>query len=156
MQKLMDKTQDEVRQLPKPPSSDAQMELLHLISDFVRDVSRHLEGTPEETGLLQSIRHAEDKFKLAIRYTAPDFRAHEKPKLGVRFALPAGKAGSKDDGSDAKGDISDEAGTAVGTDRGDHVVPHPDFLTSEDKYDFRPRNDDNAIYIDEVMQRARR
>ena len=110
MQKLMDKTQDEVRQLPKPPSSDAQMELLHLISDFVRDVSRHLEGTPEETGLLQSIRPAEDKFKLAIRYTAPDFRAHEKPKLGVRFALPAGKAGSKDDGSDDLSSESDDRG----------------------------------------------
>lgn len=136
----MEQTQDELRQLPKPPSPDAQMEILHLVSNFVRDVSRHLEGTPQEDGLLQSIRPAEDKFKLAIRFTAPDFRAHEKKRPSVRFSL-------KDD-EKAEGSGSEEA-------RPD-AVPYPDFLTNEDKYDFRPLTDSNAIYIDEVMQRARK
>ena len=121
------------------------MELLHVISDFVRDVGRHVEGTTEEDGLLQSIRPAQERFKLAIRYTAPDFRVHErKARSQVRFA-PAALKGSEDAGNDKSGASESEPQDSV---------PHPDFLTNEDKYDFRPTNDDSAIYIDEVMQRA--
>ena len=122
------------------------MELLHVISDFVQDVARHVEGTTQEDGLLQSIRPAQERFKLAIRYTAPDFRVHErKARAQVRFAPTALVKGNEDAGNEKSGASESEP---------QDVVPHPDFLTNEDKYDFRPTNDDNAIYIDEVMQRA--
>lgn len=122
------------------------MELLHLVSDFVRDVSHHVEGTTEEDGLLQTIRPALDRFKLAIRYTAPDFRVHErKARQQVRFTASALLKGSDDAGNDKSGASESES---------PDTIPHPDFLINEDQYDFRPTNDDNAIYIDEVMQRA--
>ena len=47
-----------------------------MISAFVKDLSRHIEGTPNKEGLLQSIRPAEVEFKKAIRATAPNFKAN--------------------------------------------------------------------------------
>ncbi|KAI0692158.1 P-loop containing nucleoside triphosphate hydrolase protein [Cytidiella melzeri] len=75
LQKLIQQTEEALRQLPKPPSSDPQREILHLVSDFMQDLSRHLEGTPGESGLLQEIRPVQVAFKKAIRATAPNFRA---------------------------------------------------------------------------------
>jgi len=77
-----------MRELPKPPSSDAFGEVLHLVGDFARDLSRHLEGTPEEDGLMQRIRQAQLRFRTAIRATAPRFRPYEKKFLDAR-TLPS-------------------------------------------------------------------
>lgn len=75
---LLEKTQESLKTLPKPPSTDALTEILHLIGDFSRDLARHLEGTPDEDGLLQAIRPAHETFKRAIRATAPNFKPFEK------------------------------------------------------------------------------
>lgn len=78
LQKLLRKTEDSIRQLPKPPSTDPFGEVLHLVGNFARDLSRHVEGTPEKDGLLQSIRSAQLRFRKAIRATAPRFRPYER------------------------------------------------------------------------------
>ncbi|KAF9234006.1 P-loop containing nucleoside triphosphate hydrolase protein [Melanogaster broomeanus] len=71
-------TETKLRQLPKPPSSDPVGDVLHVLSNFTRDLSHHLEGTPDEHGLLQAIRPWQQAFKCAIRDTAPNFAPWEK------------------------------------------------------------------------------
>lgn len=44
-----------------------------MLSQFSRDLSKHLEGIPLEDGLLQAIKPEQQKFKKAIRDTAPAF-----------------------------------------------------------------------------------
>lgn len=75
LQKLIQQTDEALRSLPKPPSADPLGETLHLISAFVQDLSNHVEGTPNEQGLLQAIRPAHLGFKSSIRATAPNFKA---------------------------------------------------------------------------------
>lgn len=78
LQALLDQTAADFQALPKPPSTDPVAEVLHMISTFTRDLHRHLEGTPDEGGLLQSIRPAQETFKRAIRATAPNFLPYER------------------------------------------------------------------------------
>ncbi|KAI0764302.1 P-loop containing nucleoside triphosphate hydrolase protein [Trametes elegans] len=75
---LLGNTDQQLYKLPKPPSSDALSEVLHLLSTFSRALSGYLEGTPDEKGLLQAIRPAWDTFRAAIRASEPDFRPHER------------------------------------------------------------------------------
>lgn len=67
--------------LPKAPSNDAVGEVWHVVGEFIRKVSRRLEGTSDEGGLLQKIRPHQDEFKRAIRTTAPYFIPWEKDSL---------------------------------------------------------------------------
>lgn len=83
LQELLQKTEEGLRQLPKPPSNDAFAEILHVLSEFCQDLSKHLEGTPDEAGLLQAIQPVKDKFRAAIRDTAPDFRPYKRPRSHV-------------------------------------------------------------------------
>ena len=73
LQKLLNTTEESLRKLPKPPSQDSLADILHLVSEFSRDLGRHCEGTPDEDGLLQAIRPAQNRFQEAIRSTAPQF-----------------------------------------------------------------------------------
>lgn len=66
-------TDTKLRALPKAPSSDPIGEVLQVLRNFVRDLDRRVEGTPEEDGLLQTIRPHQETFKFAIRRTAPQF-----------------------------------------------------------------------------------
>jgi hypothetical protein len=83
----LQETEVELRALPRAPSGDPVGEVLHVLSSFTRDLSHRLEGTPEENGLLQTIRPHQQAFKRAIRQTAPNFvpwaetqRGRELPK----------------------------------------------------------------------------
>ncbi|TFY61367.1 hypothetical protein EVJ58_g4550 [Rhodofomes roseus] len=135
LQNLLQKTEDALRQLPKPPSNDAFAEILHLLSDFAREMSKHLEGTPEGHGLLQTLRPVQERFKKAIRDTAPDFRPFPKPQR------------AKDRETDmAKQDLVDADGTQF---------QQPEFLRAEEPDTWEVGNDDRAVYVDEVMARAR-
>jgi hypothetical protein len=88
LQHLLRKAEDDIRALPKPPSSDPFGEVLHLIGNFTRDLSRHLEGTTEKDGLLQTIRPAQLRFQQAIRSTAPEFRPYERKFAKSRTFTP--------------------------------------------------------------------
>ena len=134
LQSLLQKTEEALRQLPKPPSNDAFAEILHLVSDFGRDMARHLEGTPEGHGLLQTLRPVQERFKKAIRETAPDFRPIVNPRS-------------------AEVDNWADSGDASGKERS--RFSQPDFLRAEEPDAWSAKDDERAIYVDEVMQRAR-
>ncbi|KAG2338315.1 hypothetical protein BDR05DRAFT_893920 [Suillus weaverae] len=70
---ILRKTQDEMRKLPKAPSTDPVGEVWHVVNQFSSHLSRRLEGTPDEDGILQTIRPHQQAFKRAVRATAPLF-----------------------------------------------------------------------------------
>jgi hypothetical protein len=89
LQSLIQKAEDEVRALPKAPSGDPLAEVLYLVGNFMSDLTQHLEGTPEEDGLLQSIRPAQLKFQRAIRATVPRFVPYAKSSANSGRDLPS-------------------------------------------------------------------
>ncbi|KAG2121234.1 P-loop containing nucleoside triphosphate hydrolase protein [Suillus clintonianus] len=70
---ILRQTQDEMRKLPKAPSSDPVGEVWNVVGEFTTQLARRLEGTPDEGGILQTIRPHQQAFKRAIRATAPHF-----------------------------------------------------------------------------------
>lgn len=131
-------TEERLRALPKEPSNDPVGEVLRVLGDFQKEVAERLEGTPDETGLLQTIRPHTEKFKREIHGTAPNFVPWErKEALGklppASFLSSEEKVASTEDDSDAG----------------------KNFLKMAKKYSVSapPRN---AIYIEDVMQRAQR
>ncbi|KAK0229833.1 P-loop containing nucleoside triphosphate hydrolase protein [Armillaria nabsnona] len=81
-------TLQQLAKLPKEPPKNPLHEISALLSEFAMDVSRHVEGIPDEEGILQMIRPAQENFKRAIRGTAPQFRPFERNLAGTR-TLPA-------------------------------------------------------------------
>ncbi|KAK7030959.1 hypothetical protein VNI00_013906 [Paramarasmius palmivorus] len=74
--------------LPKEPSNDPVREVTNMIYVFVDDVKRHMEGVPTEVGLPQTIRPHQERFKQAIRNTAPNFRPFERSRKVKSSAPP--------------------------------------------------------------------
>lgn len=72
------KTRKELNDLPSPPSRDPKGEIYRLVTSFTQDLSRCIEGSPEADGILQSIRPLQEKFRKAIRATAPNFRPYKR------------------------------------------------------------------------------
>jgi hypothetical protein len=70
--------EDELRKLPKAPSDDPSLEIITMLHEFANDLSKHVEGIPDETGLLQLVRPHQNQFRLSIRKTAPNFRPYER------------------------------------------------------------------------------
>ncbi|KAG6810923.1 hypothetical protein H0H92_009758 [Tricholoma furcatifolium] len=134
---------ESIRNLPKPPSSDPRNEISTLLHTFVRELAKHVAGTPTD-GLLQAIRPAQDDFRRAIRATAPDFQPFErryrnKKKIGSADFLVS------EEGREDSMALDADSGLGSGT------VPCA-FGLSEDPSDIVPNP--NAIYIDEVLERA--
>ncbi|KAG8220546.1 P-loop containing nucleoside triphosphate hydrolase protein [Butyriboletus roseoflavus] len=94
-------TNTKLRSLPKAPSTDPIGEVLHALGNFVKDLDHHVVGTPEEDGLLQTIRPHQGAFKLAIRRTAPNFVPWEKTTSKV---LPRVEFLANEDGDNVDGD----------------------------------------------------
>jgi hypothetical protein len=78
LNRLIKLAQEEISRLPSPPSSEPVSEILKLIGAFTRSIQRLVDGVPEKTGLLQTLRGPRDKFKETIRHTAPYFLPLEK------------------------------------------------------------------------------
>jgi hypothetical protein len=70
-----------LRELPKEPSVDPQTEISSMIHVFAATISKHVEGVPNSRGLLQVIRPSQEKFRKAIRGTAPRFQPFEGMEL---------------------------------------------------------------------------
>ena len=70
------------------------------MGNFLSDLSRHLDGTPEEDGLLQSIRPAQLKFQRAIRGTVPKFVPYEKSSATQSLPSPPFLANEESDSED--------------------------------------------------------
>lgn len=80
-------------QLP-PRSSDPRSEIAALLHNFTNDISRHAAGLADDPdgtgfgvggiGLIQAVAPVQEKFRLAIRVTAPEFRPYERSDDGFR------------------------------------------------------------------------
>ena len=84
LEKSIIRARDLLDGLPKPPSDDPRGEISSLLHTFTSDLAQEIRGVPDEDGLLQVIRPAQEKFRRAIRMTAPDFRPFEKKFRGTR------------------------------------------------------------------------
>jgi GTP-binding protein EngB required for normal cell division len=78
LKKLYRNTEQDLQLLPKPPSKNPCQDVLNLISNFTIDLSKHLEGIPDEEGLLQAIIRQQASFRRVIRATPPNFRPYER------------------------------------------------------------------------------
>ena len=141
--RVMQFTEERLRALPKEPSNDPVGEVLRLLGGFQKEVSERLEGTPDETSLLQTIRPHTEKFKSEIHGTAPNFVPWEREENVWHKLRPAGflsteeKVGNSDD--------EDDDGVS-----GKHFAPN----TPKKRPVVVPLR--NAIYIEDVMQRAQK
>ena len=78
------KTRETIARLPPAPTADPRSEILTLLHTFTQDLSQQIQGVPDgfdsvaELGLIQAIRPEQEKFKRAIRGTAPYFWPFEK------------------------------------------------------------------------------
>jgi hypothetical protein len=79
LNRLLTQTQQDISQLPNPPSSEPTSEIMKLIGAFVQSIKDLVDGiTPDEYGLIQKLRGPRDEFKKAIRQTAPYFLPLER------------------------------------------------------------------------------
>ena len=127
--------------LPKPPSDDPRGEISSLLHTFTSDLAQEVRGVPDEDGLLQAIRPAQEKFRRAIRMTAPNFRPFEKKFEGRRHL---GKATFLhcEEGEEWNEGSENESNTEWGSE-----IDPPISIKRNSK-------SSNVIYIDQVMERA--
>ncbi|KAH8818782.1 P-loop containing nucleoside triphosphate hydrolase protein [Flagelloscypha sp. PMI_526] len=153
--------------LPKEPSNDPFHEIFALLQEFFMDVSKTVEGIPEEGKLLQTIRPRHERFRRAIRNTAPRFSPFERNKWQSSASIPflENEDGAETDGEDTSDHeteqecaLSDqEEAQSVSTDR---VVDDPYEEAVDGHYEMyidapaRPAPHPKTIFIDEVMWRA--
>ena len=142
LEKSIIRTRDLLDGLPKPPSDDPRGEISSLLHTFTSDLAQEVRGVPDEDGLLQAIRSAQEKFRRAIRMTAPDFRPFEQKFKGKRHLGPAKFLRSeegveRDEGSESEGN---------------EEYSQPETPASKKR---KRASSPKTIYIDEVMERAR-
>ncbi|KAJ2922810.1 hypothetical protein H1R20_g14302, partial [Candolleomyces eurysporus] len=73
LEKSILETQKNLAALPPPPSTDPFNDIAALIYSFNADLHRHVMGIPDRDGVLQTIRPGQQRFREAIRETAPKF-----------------------------------------------------------------------------------
>jgi hypothetical protein len=143
------RAREELNNLPQAPSEDPLNEVTTMLHNFIRDLSRLVEGIPGEDGLLQAIRPSQNRFKYTIRSTAPQFipftrDQSSRKRLRVPGFLHAeeGKFAINNFDPDInESDTDDERGE--------------DEEDSDDlPLDLRNRAQTGPIYIDEVSERA--
>ncbi|KAI6139724.1 P-loop containing nucleoside triphosphate hydrolase protein [Pisolithus tinctorius] len=132
LQEVILQVQSELGELPPEPSSNPVGEIHRVLNGFTKEVSECLKGTPDENGVVQTIRTHFENFKREIYSTAPSFMPWERKDAHRHPRLPVIKFLSNEENV-GRGDESDD----------DEHGPLPATLRS------------NAIYIDEVMQSAK-
>ncbi|KAI6010933.1 P-loop containing nucleoside triphosphate hydrolase protein [Pisolithus orientalis] len=133
LQAVILQAQSELGELPPEPSSNPVGEIHRVLNGFTREVSECLKGTPDENGLVQTIRTHSERFKREIYFTAPSFVPWERKDAQRHPGLPAIKFLSNEENIGHDDESDDDASG-----------PLPATLRSS-----------NIIYIDEVMQRAK-
>ncbi|KAI0262190.1 P-loop containing nucleoside triphosphate hydrolase protein [Gloeopeniophorella convolvens] len=117
---LLAKTERELAALPPPPSTEPIKEILRMIADFAREVSRQTQGVPGREGLLQQIRPSEEHFRVTIRETAPCFVPHWREDEGEYDTSTA-----------------------------------PPFLIGEESESDAGLDDENEVFVDDVLEMAK-
>ena len=144
LEKSIIRTRDILDGLPKPPSDDPRGEISSLLHTFTSDLAQEIRGVPDGDGLLQAIRFAQEKFRRAIRMTAPDFRPFEQKFKGKRHLGPAKFLRSEEGDEWEEGSESEGEGGSYS---------NPETPTSNKRK--RASSTGKTIYIDQVMERAR-
>jgi len=139
--KVMQITEERLRALPQEPSNDPVGEVLRVLGGFQKEVSERLEGTPDETGLLQTIRPHTEKFKREIHGTTPNFVPWERKENIWHKLPPAGFLSTEEKVGNADDDGDDGMSGKYSKSPKKHMVVVP----------LR-----NVIYIEDVMQRAQK
>jgi hypothetical protein len=89
LDRLLEQLDGDISGLPNPPSSEPVVEIMQLIGTFVRSIEQIVAGSPDDNGLIQTLRGPREQFKKEIRQTAPDFRPLERPRdINTALALP--------------------------------------------------------------------
>ena len=148
--------------LPKPPSDDPRGDISFLLHTFTSDLAQEIKGVPDEDGLIQAIRPAQEKFRRAIRMTAPDFCPFERKFEGTRlFGHPTFLRSEEED--EGKWYESESASSMLGQSRSENFATARECCDDDDveesatPYESRTSREgasSKTIYIDEVMKRA--
>ncbi len=105
LERAIEGTLDQLVKLPKEPSKNPLHEISALLSAFTVDVSKHVEGIPDEEGILQMIRPAQEQFKRDIRGTVPQFRPFERRLVDSQvLATPSFLNNEEDEADETEGD----------------------------------------------------
>ena len=70
---MLQESENQLEELPQPPSGNPLGEVLKLIDAFKKDLSERVEGTPGADGLLQKLHRHTAKFRRRIYASAPCF-----------------------------------------------------------------------------------
>ncbi|KAF9555054.1 hypothetical protein CPC08DRAFT_643464 [Agrocybe pediades] len=100
-------TQALLSQLPPAPSSDPRSEISTLLHVFTNDLMHHIQGVADSddanssfgsgVGLIQAIHPAQERFRKAIRDTAPNFRPFMRADAGKKHLPRASFLRSEED-----------------------------------------------------------
>ena len=151
-------TRNLLGQLPRAPSSDPRGEISTLLHMFTSDLLRHVEGVPDDEhstfgsgiGLIQAIRPAQERFRRAIRETAPNFKPFERGSGGKKH-LPRPAFLRSEDGDEGE-ETDDEEDEGSNTE-GEESANYGFFGLAGRK---RKIPSGEVIYIDDVLDRAHR
>jgi len=156
LEQAISATQGILDGLPPPPPDNPQGEINRLLFQFIADLGKHVNGIPDEDGLMQAIRPAQERFRRAVRATAPNFRPFKRIEEAVRhirraefLVLEEGDVPDdeySEDETDEDEEESDESASEAGQ-------AHAQAAPRGQKRKSPPNN---KIYIDDVMQRANR
>jgi len=98
LESMLSFTQAELRSLPPPPSNDPVLEVNQLVSEFIDELFRHAEGSPNALSTpgrhgtigkrnhFEDIRKVHEDFARKIRRTAPNFQPlgrNDSPALPI-------------------------------------------------------------------------
>lgn len=125
--------------------------MLHV---FTVDVSRHVEGVPDEDGLIQMVRPMLETFRRAIRDTAPNFRPYERRYAGLRKLPKAQFLSHEEADEDITHDEYDEVEESRAQEEADPQEAVE--LTRIPPPNRQGKGTVGCIYVDDVFARAAR
>lgn len=100
LQDMLEDTEAELRDMPKPPSLDAFGEVLDLLNSFYGELSKHTQGIPGQDQMLQLIKPYQKRFRRLIWATKPDFRPYKADEVVKKTSVPAPKFLAAEEESD--------------------------------------------------------
>lgn len=136
LNKLIERTNTDLRDLPPPPSSEPLREILRLITDFSRAVEKQVGGVPGREGLLQRIRPQQEVFRTAIRTTAPCFVPKYREAAEAR-------------------EVPEETASQSLSNEDWEPYQRLLFLEGEENYEEIGLDDGKEIFIDDVLETAK-
>ncbi len=77
-----------MERLPSALSSEPLNDISGLLSNFCRDIAKHIDGMAQSDGLLQRIHPLQETFRKSILKTAPPFSPHERSKSVRKMTRP--------------------------------------------------------------------